>query len=94
VVKPATSLLWSRGEGASLHIGQSLFQGGSPLGHLRVLDGGLGKTVIGVQAKRQQEILAAILLGEPTVNVGLSEFNCIEAGMGVPTVSRKASAAP
>ena len=32
---------------------QSLFQGGSPLGYLRVLDGCLGKTVIRVRAKRK-----------------------------------------
>jgi hypothetical protein len=37
----------------SLHISQAFFQGGSPFGHLRVLDGCLGKTVIGVQTERK-----------------------------------------
>jgi hypothetical protein len=37
----------------SFQIDQSLFQGGSPLGYLRVVDGCFGKTVIGVQTKRK-----------------------------------------
>jgi hypothetical protein len=32
----------------SLHVSQAFFQGGSQLGHLRVLDGCLGKTVIDI----------------------------------------------
>lgn len=60
------------------HIGQSFFQGGAPLAHLRVLDEGLGKTMIGVQARWKQEILDDILLNGPEPGVALRNFYCIK----------------
>src|SRR5260370_35918779 len=45
---PCLLAAFARTDPPSFYVGQSFFQGSSPLGHLRVLDRGLGKPVIGV----------------------------------------------